>query len=156
MNSAGGLDYAAITRILPHRFPFLLVDRVLEMEPDRRIVGIKHVSASESFLYREPGCAPALPSAILLESVAQVGAILILSKPENHDKFIFLTGITRVRYRRPVYAGETVSIEAVVRRLRGPAGQMSGTASVDGEIVGQGSMTFVLIPHSGPPAGAGA
>jgi 3-hydroxyacyl-[acyl-carrier-protein] dehydratase len=117
------------------------------MDPDRRIVGIKHVSANEPYLYGEPGRTPELPSAIMLESVAQVGAILILSKPENHDKFIVLTGITRVRYRRPVYVGQTVLIEARVRRIKGPAGQMSGSATVDGEIVGRGTMSFVLIPR---------
>ena len=96
------LDYTAIERILPHRYPFLLVDRVTEFEPDRRIVGIKNVSQSERYLWQGPEERPVLPPTILTEAVAQVGAILILSKPENREKLIVFMGIERVRYRRPV------------------------------------------------------
>jgi len=91
------LDCSAILRILPHRYPFLLVDRITELEPDRRIVGIKNVSANERYLSRVGGERPAMPPTILTECVAQVGAILILSKPENRDRLIFLAGIERVR-----------------------------------------------------------
>src|SRR5512147_1915811 len=100
------LDYPAIERILPHRYPFLLVDRITELEPDKRIVGVKNVSLNERYLSQLEGQRPALPPTILTECVAQVGAILILSKPENSDKLIFFMGIERVRYRRPVYPGE--------------------------------------------------
>ena len=79
------LDYSAIERIIPHRYPFLLVDRITELEPDKRIVGIKNVSLNERYLSRPPGERPALPPTILTEAVAQVGAILILSKPENRE-----------------------------------------------------------------------
>ena len=96
------LDYQAIERILPHRYPFLLVDRITELEPDKRIVGIKSVSHNEHGLSAQPGQLPALPPTILTEAVAQVGAILILSKPENRDRLIFFMGIDRVRYRHPV------------------------------------------------------
>ena len=95
------LDYNAIERILPHRFPFLLVDRITELEPDKRIVGIKNVSRNERYLAHQPGESPALPPTILTECVAQVGAILILWKPENRDKLPFFMGIKRVRYRHP-------------------------------------------------------
>ena len=95
------LDYAAIERILPHRYPFLLVDRVTEFEPDHRIVGIKNVSLNERYLWHKPGERPVLPPTILTEAIAQVGAILILSKPENREKLPFFMGIERVRYRRP-------------------------------------------------------
>ncbi len=94
------LDYSAIERILPHRYPFLLVDRITELEPDKRIVGIKNVSLNERYLSHRPGESPALPPTILTEAVAQVGAILILSKPENREKLIFFMGIERVRYRQ--------------------------------------------------------
>ena len=80
------LDYSAIERILPHRYPFLLVDRIIELEPDKRIVGIKNVSLNERYLSHQPGESPSLPPTILTEAVAQVGAILILSKPENREK----------------------------------------------------------------------
>src|SRR6478735_11788548 len=107
------LDHAAIERILPHRYPFLLVDRVTEFEPDKRIVGIKNVSRNERYLSFGADGALGLPPTILTEAVAQVGAILILAKPENRQRLPFFAGIKRVRYRHPVYPGDTVEIEAV-------------------------------------------
>ncbi len=141
------LDYTAIERILPHRYPFLLVDRVTEFEPDVRIVGIKNIARDETSLSSVPGESPALPPTLLTEAVAQVGAILILSKPENRDKLIFFMGIERVRFRRPVRPGDVVRIEAVVRRLRSKMGVLSGTATVDGVRVLDGTMTFALGPR---------
>jgi 3-hydroxyacyl-[acyl-carrier-protein] dehydratase len=148
------LDYSAIERILPHRYPFLLVDRITELEPDKRIVGIKNVSLNERYLSRQPGARPALPPTVLTEAVAQVGAILILSKAENREKLIFFMGIERVRYRHPVYPGDTVEIEARVRRLRNRMGQLDGFARVGNRVVVDGTMTFALGPRSrvGPPS----
>jgi 3-hydroxyacyl-[acyl-carrier-protein] dehydratase len=147
------LDYTAIERILPHRYPFLLVDRVTALEPDRRIVGIKNVSQNERYLWRAPGEPPVLPPTILTEAVAQVGAILILSKPENREKLIFFMGIERVRYRRPVHPGDVVEIEAEVRRLRSRMGVLSGAARVNGAVVCEGRMTFALgLVRSSDPA----
>jgi 3-hydroxyacyl-[acyl-carrier-protein] dehydratase len=143
------LDYSAIERILPHRFPFLLVDRITELEPDKRIVGIKNVSLNERYLSHQPGESPALPPTILTECVAQVGAILILWKPENRDKLPFFMGIKRVRYRRPVYAGDVVEIEARVKRLRSRMGELEGFARVNGQVVVDGTMTFALGPSQG-------
>jgi 3-hydroxyacyl-[acyl-carrier-protein] dehydratase len=138
------LDYAAIERILPHRYPFLLVDRITEFEPDKRIVGIKNVSADERHLSHVPGEPPVLPPTILTEAVAQVGAILILAKPENREKLIFFMGIDRVRYKRPVHPGDVVEIEATVRRLRSRMGVLRGVARVNGRVVVTGTMTFSL------------
>ena len=146
------LDYAAIERILPHRYPFLLVDRIIELEPDKRIVGIKNVSMGERYL--SPAFAEAasgratrrfaLPPAILTEAIAQVGAILILSKPENRDRLPLFTGIERVRYRGAVYPGDVVVIEGIVKRLRSRMGVLTGHARVDGRVVAHGEMTFAL------------
>jgi 3-hydroxyacyl-[acyl-carrier-protein] dehydratase len=138
------LDYSAIERILPHRYPFLLVDRIIEFEPDKRIVGIKNVSLNERYLARAEDGSPVLPPTILTEAVAQVGAIMILAKPENREKLIFFAGIERVRYRRPVRPGDVVVIEATVRRLRSRMGQLRGVARVDGRVVVEGTMTFAL------------
>jgi 3-hydroxyacyl-[acyl-carrier-protein] dehydratase len=149
------LDYAAIERILPHRYPFLLVDRVTDFEPDRRIVGIKNVSLNERYLWHGDAGLPVLPPTILTEAIAQVGAILILAKPENREKLIFFMGIERVRYRKPVHPGDTVEIEAEVRRLRSRMGVLSGAARVNGVVVCNGTMTFALGPKTGaadPPA----
>ncbi len=139
------LDNAAIERILPHRYPFLLVDRITEFEPDKRIVGIKNVSANERYLSTTlPGERPALPPTILTEIVAQVGAILILAKPEYKDLLIFFRGIERVRYRGPVHPGDVVVVEARVKRLRNRMGVLEGRATVGDRIVVNGTMTFAL------------
>ena len=141
------LDYAAIERILPHRFPFLLVDRITELEPDKRIVGIKNVTLNERYLARADGVEPALPPTILTEAIAQVGAIMILAKPENREKLPLFMGIERVRYRRPVHPGDVVEIEATVRRLRSRMGVLRGIGRVEGRVVIEGTMTFALGPR---------
>jgi len=129
------LDNAAIERILLHRYPFLFVDRITEFEVDKRIVGIKNVSLNERYLSHSMNGAPVLPPTILTEAVAQVGAILILAKPENRQRLIVFAGIKRVRYRRPVLAGDVVEIEATVLRLRSRMGLLKGVGRVDGNVV---------------------
>jgi len=140
------LDYAAIEKILPHRYPFLLVDRITELEVDKRIVGIKNVSLNERYLSHSAGGSPVLPPTILTEAVAQVGAILVLAKPENRQRLPFFAGIERVRYRRAVHPGDVVIIEAMVLRLRSRMGVLKGVARVDGQVVIEGRMTFALGP----------
>ena len=141
------LDYAAIERILPHRYPFLLVDRITTFEPDKRIVGIKNVSRNERYLSPvDSDGRPALPPTILTEAVAQVGAILILSKPENRDRLIYFMGIERVRYRGVARPGDVVEIEAQVKRLRSRMGLLTGHARVNGQVLVDGTMTFALGP----------
>jgi 3-hydroxyacyl-[acyl-carrier-protein] dehydratase len=141
------LDYAAIERILPHRFPFLLVDRIIEFELDKRILGIKNVSLNDPYLSHATGTeARALPPTILTEAIAQVGAIMILAKPENRQSLPLFAGIKRVRYRRTVHPGDVVEIEARVVRLRSRMGLLEGAARVDGKIVVEGTMTFALGP----------
>ena len=140
------LDYAAIERILPHRYPFLLVDRITEFEVDKRIVGIKNVSLNERHLSHATNGSPVLPPTILTEAVAQVGAIMILAKPENRQRLIYFMGIERVRYRRPVHPGDVVEIEVMAVRLRSRMGLLKGVARVDGKAVMDGSMSFALGP----------
>jgi 3-hydroxyacyl-[acyl-carrier-protein] dehydratase len=145
------LDNAAIERILPHRYPFLLVDRIIEFEVDKRVVGVKNVSLNERYLlHPSNGGSPVLPPTILTEAIAQVGAIMILAKPENRQRLPFFAGIERVRYRRPVYAGDVVVIEAVVLRLRSHMGRLKGVARVNGKIVVDGTMTFALSKPQEP------
>jgi 3-hydroxyacyl-[acyl-carrier-protein] dehydratase len=145
-------DYQVIERILPHRYPLLLVDRITEFEVDKRIVGIKNVSMNDPLLWRDGKGAPAMPPTILTEAVAQVGAILILAKPDNRDKLIFFGAIERVRYRLPVRPGDSVVIEARVIRLRSRVGVLQGHASVDGRVVMDGRMTFALSDKGERPA----
>ena len=145
------LELEDIKRILPHRYPFLLVDRILELEPDRRVVGLKNVSSDERYFIAGPGGVPVLPASILTEAMAQAGAVLILAKPENRARLIYFMGIDRVRYRRPVRAGDSVLLEGVVVRLRGKMGSLRGVARVDGQVVCEGLMTFALAERPAVP-----
>jgi 3-hydroxyacyl-[acyl-carrier-protein] dehydratase len=140
------LDHAAIEQILPHRYPFLLVDRITELEFDKRIVGIKNVSLNERYLSQSGRGTPVMPPTILTEAIAQVGAILVLAKPENRQRLPFFAGIERVRYRHPVHPGDVVVIEATVIRLRSRMGLLKGIARVDGRRAVEGTMTFALGP----------
>src|SRR5262245_27487259 len=141
------LECTTIEKILPHRYPFLLVDRITELEMDKRIVGVKNISANEPYLMRSPSGVMTLPPTILTEVIAQVGAILILAKPENQQKLPFFAGIEKVRYRRPVHPGDVVIVDVNVRRLRSRMGVLSGYARVDGKVVVEGTMTFALGPR---------
>jgi 3-hydroxyacyl-[acyl-carrier-protein] dehydratase len=147
------LEIEGIKSILPHRYPFLLVDRIVELEPDKRVVGLKNVSANERYFIAGPGGVPMLPASILTEAMAQAGAVLILAKPENRSRLIYFMGIDRVRYRRPVRAGDCVLLEGVVVRLRSRMGSLRGVARVDGRVVCEGQMTFALgeRPAAAPP-----
>jgi 3-hydroxyacyl-[acyl-carrier-protein] dehydratase len=147
------LEVEDIKRILPHRHPFLLVDRIVEFEEDKRILGIKNVSSNERYFIAGPSGVPVLPASILTEAMAQTGAVLILAKPENRSRLIYFMGIDRVRYRRPVVAGDQVMLEGVVLRLRSKMGSLRGVARVDGKVVCEGQMTFAL--GDPPPREAG-
>jgi beta-hydroxyacyl-ACP dehydratase FabZ len=144
------LELEDIKRILPHRYPFLLVDRVVEFEADKRIVCLKNVSADERYFIAGPGGRPMLPASILTEAMAQAGAILVLMKPENAGRLIYFMGIDRVRYRRPVTAGDQVLLEATVVRLRSKMGSLKGIARVDGHVVCEGLMNFALAEKPAP------
>ena len=138
------LESTDIRAILPHRHPFLLVDRIIELNEDESVVGIKNVATNEPYFIAGPGGVPVLPASILTEAMAQAGAVLVLSKPENRSRLIYFMGIDRVRYRRPVTAGDSVRLEGSVVRLRRKMGTLQGKAYVDGEVVCEGRMTFAL------------
>jgi len=138
------LEIEDIKAILPHRHPFLLVDRIVELEEDRRVLGLKNVTTDERYFIAGPGGERVLPASILTEAMAQAGAVLILTKPENRSRLIYFMGIDRVRYRHPVRAGDTVMLEGIVQRLRKKVGSLKGIARVDGEVVCEGQMTFAL------------
>jgi 3-hydroxyacyl-[acyl-carrier-protein] dehydratase len=120
------------------------VDRILELEEDRRVVGVKNVTSNERYFIAGPGGVPTLPASILTEAMAQAGAVLILSKPENRSRLVYFMGIDRVRYRRPVIAGDQVILKGQVVRLRSRMGSLKGAALVDGKVVCEGHMTFAL------------
>ena len=138
------MEIEDIKKVLPHRYPFLFVDRIVEFEADKRIVGIKNVASDERYFLAGPGGVPMMPAFILTEALAQTGAVLILAKPENRSRLIYFMGIDRVRYRRPVVAGDTITLDCTVLRLRTKMGTLRGIARVDGKVVGEGVMTFAL------------
>ena len=142
------LEIEDIKAILPHRTPFLLVDRILELEEDRYVVGLKNVTSNERYFIAGPGGVPTLPASIITEAMAQAGAVLILSKPENRQRLVYFMGIDRVRYRRPVVAGDQLILRNEVKRLRSKMGTMRGQAFVDGKVAVEGEMTFALGDRS--------
>jgi 3-hydroxyacyl-[acyl-carrier-protein] dehydratase len=144
------LEIEDIKAILPHRSPFLLLDRILELEPDRRVVGLKNVTSNERYFIAGPGGVPTLPASILTEAIAQAGAVLILCKPENRGRLVYFMGIDKVRYRRPVVAGDQVRLECEVLRMRRKVGSLRGRALVDGKLACEGEMTFALGDRPDP------
>lgn len=149
------LTHAAITRILPHRHPFLLVDRITGFEPDKRIVGIKNVTSGDKYLSPPDAHGrQVLPPTILTEAIAQVGGILILAKPENEGRLVYFRGIERVRFLDVAVAGESVEIEVRVVRLRSKMGVLTGFARVGDRQLARGTMTFALGPKADGSEGA--
>ena len=140
------IELPSIDRILPHRYPLLLVDRIIEFEANKRIVGIKHVSHSEPNLWRDGRGLPVMPPTIVMEAVAQVGAVLVLASPGNNRRIPYLVGMDRVRNRRVVRSGQTLHIEVIVQKLRETMGRMAGIVTADGETIAKGVVIFALGP----------
>jgi len=139
-----------IKTILPHREPFLLVDRVEALDPDRRIVCVKEIAEDEYYLVRAPGRAPVYPITLLAETVAQSGALLVLMRPGLSGRPIYFMAIDRFETTRDVHAGETVTIEAETVRMRTRFGSLKGVARVGGEEVARGVMRFAMeLPGDG-------
>lgn len=133
-----------IESILPHRYPFLLVDRLLEVVPGQRATGVKNVTINEPFFQGHFPGYPVMPGVLVVEAIAQVGAAAVMSLPENKDKLALFAGIDNLRFRQQVLPGDTLLLEMVVIKMRGPLGKGRGTASVGGKIVAEGEFMFAL------------
>ena len=132
------MDSAQIMRLLPHRYPMLLVDRVIEVVRGERIVGIKNVTVNEPFFQGHFPGHPIMPGVLLVEAMAQVGGLLLLDEIEDpEEKVLYFMTMDRVKFRRPVTPGDTVTLEAEVLQLRGEVCKMRGQASVQGNIAAE-------------------
>lgn len=138
------LEAEDIQKIIPHRYPFLLIDRIIEIEYGKRAVGIKNVSANEPYFQGHFPGAPIMPGVLQVEALAQVGAVAILGLPENKGKLAYFAGIDGVRFKRPVRPGDQLVLEVVLDRLRSRIGMGTGTARVGDEVVVEGRFIFAL------------
>jgi 3-hydroxyacyl-[acyl-carrier-protein] dehydratase len=140
----GPLGPAAIRELIPHRYPFLLVDRIEEVEPGVRAVGIKNVTQNEPFFEGHFPDYPVMPGVLIVEALAQVGAVGVMAKEEFRGKLALFAGIDGVRFRRQVVPGDVLRLEVEISRLRGVAGLGKGSATVNGERVCEADLMFAF------------
>lgn len=138
------LNIEEIKEIIPHRYPFLLIDRILEVEEGKRAVGLKNVSANEEFFNGHFPDYPVMPGVLIIEALAQVGAVAILKKEENKGRLAFFAGIDSCRFKGQVKPGDQLQLEVEITRLRGPIGKGKATAKVENKVVAEAELMFAL------------
>jgi beta-hydroxyacyl-ACP dehydratase FabZ len=151
-NTEKGFVYSImdIMSFLPHRYPFLLVDRIVEIEGDKRIVGLKNVTINEPFFQGHFPGAPVMPGVLIVECMAQVAGVMIYrDMPDKDRKLIYFTGIENAKFRRPVLPGDQLRIEMQLLTRRNNFGKMNGQATVDGKLVAEATVTFAIAERVG-------
>ena len=139
-----GLGRSEIEAILPHRPPFLLIDEVVELEPGSRVVARKHVREDEFWTTGHFPGRPVMPGVLIVEAMAQTGAVGVLSEEENRGRIAFFAGIDGVRFKRIVEPGDELELECELERMRGPIGRGRATAKVDGKLAARGTLMFAV------------
>lgn len=138
------MDIQGIQKIIPHRYPFLLIDKIVSLEPGKRAVGIKNVTMNEPFFQGHFPDYPVMPGVLIIEALAQVGAVAVLSMEENKGKIALFAGIDKLRMRRQVKPGDTLTLELELTRLRGSIGKGKGVAKVGEEVAVEGELMFAV------------
>jgi 3-hydroxyacyl-[acyl-carrier-protein] dehydratase len=138
------LDRAAIEAILPHREPFLMIDEVLELEPGERVVARKRVREDEWYLRGHFPGRPVMPGVLIVEAMAQTGAVAVLSEEENRGRLALFAGIDDTRFKRIVEPGDELELECILEQVRGPVGKGRARATVDGQLAARGTLTFAV------------
>jgi beta-hydroxyacyl-ACP dehydratase FabZ len=141
-----------IMSFLPHRYPFLLVDRIVEIDGDKRIVGLKNVTINEPFIQVHFPGAPVMPGVLIIECMAQVAGVMIYrDMPDKDKKLIYFTTIENAKFRRPVLPGDQLRVEMQLLNRRTNFGKMNGQATVDGKLVAEAIVTFAISDRPGQP-----
>ena len=152
-----GLDIYEILKILPHRYPFLLIDRVTEIVRTKRIVAVKNVSVNEPYFAGHFPAGPIMPGVLVVEAMAQAGGVLLMTEfPDREHKLLLFTAIERAKFRRPVVPGDQLRIEVDVLVWRGNAGRMQGKAYIDGKVACEAVITCRLLDRRAAKADATA
>ncbi|KHE68084.1 3-hydroxyacyl-ACP dehydratase FabZ [Halobacillus sp. BBL2006] len=138
------LDIEEIKKIIPHRYPFLLIDQVEEVVEGERAVGYKNVTVNEPFFQGHFPDYPVMPGVLITEALAQIGAVAMLKKEENQGKLAFFAGIDKCRFKRQVKPGDRLKLEVEIVRLKGPMGKGKAKATVDGEVACEAEIMFAL------------
>jgi len=155
-SSRGGtmFDIIQIQKMLPHRYPFLLVDKILELEPNKRVVGIKNVTINEPFFQGHFPGHPIMPGVLVLEAMAQVGGTTFLCDKSNEGKILYLAGVDKARFRKPIVPGDQIRFEVDVIFVRSKIGKIAGKAIVDGQVAVEAELTCAIVDRTPENTGA--